>query len=86
MKTWNKEDVFEILPTAIKAIIIYFKLLYSRWNVTCKHLTVTCVSLPKHMIFNLMRLESLQKRVATISFSLRDAAPTMLVDVDTARK
>lgn len=49
-------------------------------------LDLTFVSEPKQTILRRMRLASLQKREATISFSLRDAAPTIVDVCATVRK
>lgn len=53
---------------------------------TCRHLTVILISGPKAESRWRNRLASLQKMDATISFSLSDAAPTLLVAVATAMK
>ena len=47
---------------------------------------LTFVSEPMQVLLVRMRLASLQKSEATISFSLRDALPTMLFVIATARK
>lgn len=48
---------------------------------TCKHLTVILTSAPKAANLVLSKLANLQNNAATISFSFKLAAPTLLVAV-----